>query len=176
MAEKMTRRTFMKSAAAAAIAVSLSGALAGCGGNDAPTYDEVNVGAFIAKVYDAKGSKTEQDDGTVTCHIKATAKLTYKGSDKGIAKHSSEFKAEMEGQRLNTTVVKNAFTVDTLVTNTRESTTDLTIVFPDVTAYEKFLNGATIILSIKIDGVSEGKLYLVKTEKEIVVVNTEPLG
>ena len=32
MAEKMTRRTFMKSAAAAAAAISLSGVLTGCGG------------------------------------------------------------------------------------------------------------------------------------------------
>lgn len=31
MAEKMTRRTFMKSAAAAAAAISLSGVLTGCG-------------------------------------------------------------------------------------------------------------------------------------------------
>ena len=34
MAEKMTRRTFIKGAAAAAVAVSLSGVLAGCGGDD----------------------------------------------------------------------------------------------------------------------------------------------
>ena len=33
MAEKMTRRTFMKSAAAAAAAISLSGVLVGCGGS-----------------------------------------------------------------------------------------------------------------------------------------------
>ena len=33
MAEKMTRRTFMKSAAAAAAAISLSGVLTGCGGS-----------------------------------------------------------------------------------------------------------------------------------------------
>ena len=35
MAEKMTRRTFMKSAAAAAAAISLSGVLTGCGGSSA---------------------------------------------------------------------------------------------------------------------------------------------
>ena len=34
MAEKMTRRTFIKGAAAAAVAVSLSGVLAGCSGDD----------------------------------------------------------------------------------------------------------------------------------------------
>ena len=41
MAEKMTRRTFMKSAAAAAAAISLSGVLAGCGGSGQLADDEV---------------------------------------------------------------------------------------------------------------------------------------
>ena len=40
MAEKMTRRTFMKSAAAAAAAISLSGVLTGCGGSG-PAQNEV---------------------------------------------------------------------------------------------------------------------------------------
>ena len=40
MAEKMTRRTFMKGAAAAAAAISLSGVLVGCGGGSAAA-DEV---------------------------------------------------------------------------------------------------------------------------------------
>ena len=44
MAEKMTRRTFMKSAAAAAAAISLSGVLVGCGGGSVAA-DEVKLGA-----------------------------------------------------------------------------------------------------------------------------------
>lgn len=47
MAEKMTRRTFMESAAAAAAAISLSGVLVGCGGGSAAT-DEVKLGAYEA--------------------------------------------------------------------------------------------------------------------------------
>ncbi len=53
MAEKMTRRTFMKSAAAAAAAISLSGVLTGCGGGLA--QDEVQIGAFTAKSLQCKG-------------------------------------------------------------------------------------------------------------------------
>ena len=49
MAEKMTRRTFMKSAAAAAAAISLSGVLAGCGGGSAAA-DEVKLGAYTVTV------------------------------------------------------------------------------------------------------------------------------
>lgn len=50
MAEKMTRRTFMKSAAVAAAAVSLSGVLVGCGGGSAAA-DEVKLGAYTVKLY-----------------------------------------------------------------------------------------------------------------------------
>ena len=46
MAEKMTRRTFMKSAAAAAAAISLSGVLTGCGGRGQLAVDEVQIGPF----------------------------------------------------------------------------------------------------------------------------------
>ena len=173
MANEITRRNFIKGAAAAAIAVSLSGVLTGCGGGT-PGHDEVSVGAFVAKVYDAEGQRIVKTDGTETCQIDAKAKLTYKGSDKGIGKHSSEFKATIGGQSLNTASSKNTFTIDTLVSNTRESTTDLTITFPDVETYQSFLDGTTVVLNIKIDGISENKLYLVMAEKKIVVVNTEP--
>ena len=46
MAEKMTRRTFMKSAAAAAAAISLSGVLTGCGSGQL-AEDEVQIGRRI---------------------------------------------------------------------------------------------------------------------------------
>ena len=49
MAEKMTRRTFMKSAAAAAAAISLSGVLTGCGGSGQLADDEVQIGPFTVK-------------------------------------------------------------------------------------------------------------------------------
>ena len=51
MAEKMTRRTFMKSAAAAAAAISLSGVLVGCGGSGQLADDEVQIGPFTVKVF-----------------------------------------------------------------------------------------------------------------------------
>ena len=54
MAEKMTRRTFMKSAAAAAAAISLSGVLVGCGGSGQLADDEVRRSdAFTVKVFGA---------------------------------------------------------------------------------------------------------------------------
>lgn len=50
MTTKMDRRTFLKGAAAAAAAVSLSGLLTGCGGGQLAD-NEVQIGPFIVKVY-----------------------------------------------------------------------------------------------------------------------------
>ena len=74
MAEKMTRRTFMKSAAAAAAAISLSGVLTGCGGGLA--QDEVQIGAFTAKVYNAKAFWVGGTGTNSSNYITATARLT----------------------------------------------------------------------------------------------------
>lgn len=49
MTTKMDRRTFLKGAAAAAAAVSLSGLLTGCGGGQLAD-NEVQIGPFIVKV------------------------------------------------------------------------------------------------------------------------------
>lgn len=51
MTTKMTRRTFLKGAAAAAAAVSLSGLLTGCGGDPELPDNEVQIGAYTVKVY-----------------------------------------------------------------------------------------------------------------------------
>lgn len=50
MTTKMTRRTFLKGAAAAAAAVSLSGLLTGCGG-DQLADNEVQLGVFNVSIY-----------------------------------------------------------------------------------------------------------------------------
>lgn len=57
MTTKMTRRTFLKGAAAAAAAVSLSGLLTGCGGDQELPDNAVQLGVFNATV---GGSKLTQ--------------------------------------------------------------------------------------------------------------------
>ena len=68
MAEKMTRRTFMKSAATAAAAISLSGVLVGCGGGSAAT-DEVKLGAYTVKLYSANTHADVQGTGASSYKI-----------------------------------------------------------------------------------------------------------
>ena len=74
MAEKMTRRTFMKSAAAAAAAISLSGVLTGCGGSGQLADDEVQIGPFTVKVFGARmwicGTESGTDKGAITGKVR----------------------------------------------------------------------------------------------------------
>ena len=51
MTTKMTRRTFLKGAAAAAAAVSLSGLLTGCGGDQELPDNAVQLGVFNVSIY-----------------------------------------------------------------------------------------------------------------------------
>lgn len=76
MAEKMTRRTFMESAAAAAAAISLSGVLVGCGGGSAAT-DEVKLGAYTVKLYSANTRAEEYGTGSSSYKITAKADITF---------------------------------------------------------------------------------------------------
>ena len=72
MTTKMTRRTFLKGAAAAAAAVSLSGLLTGCGGGQLAD-NEVQIGPFIVKVYGldvALGTASGNDKGAITGKVK----------------------------------------------------------------------------------------------------------
>ena len=73
MAEKMTRRTFMKSAAAAAAAISLSGVLTGCGGSGQLADDEVQIGPFTVKVFGLDvdlGTESGTDKGAITGKVR----------------------------------------------------------------------------------------------------------
>ena len=93
MAETMTRRTFLKSAAAAAVAVSLSGVLAGCKDNGS-TVGEFRVYFTDAPVF---GWLNSNNYGFVTL------KIGIKGVQNGVTfskKYSDVFSAEVNGKKL----------------------------------------------------------------------------
>ena len=75
MAEKMTRRAFIKGTAAVAAAVSMSGILAGCGGGQA--QDEVKLGAYSVKLYSANTRAEEYGTGSSSYKITAKADITF---------------------------------------------------------------------------------------------------
>jgi hypothetical protein len=74
MANEITRRNFIKGAAAAAIAVSLSGVLTGCGGQ---AVNEVKLGAYVVKLYNANTRATSQGTGENTYSVTAKAKISH---------------------------------------------------------------------------------------------------
>ena len=180
MAEKMTRRTFMKSAAAAAAAVSLSGILAGCGGSSGLAQNEVRVGAFIVAVYDVKGNV----GGTVlgsgsNGSITATVKLTYSSSGKGFVEYPYEgmFTAKVKENQLKTLKPTSGKlqASNALGSYKKENITQLELQFNNNESSGAFLDGAPVELTIKIDNV-KGMLYLTRVENRIVVTNTKPVG
>jgi len=174
MAEKMTRRTFMKSAAAAAVAVSLSGVLAGCG-ESGLGQDEVQAGEFVVKVYDAKGSRITDTDETETCQITAKVRMTYKGNSTGITEYKTRFGGSVGNTPLTVSASSNSFIINTTpVASNREGNADLVMTFPSAEAYEEFLNGMTVVVTVAIGLNPEAKLYLTKSGKNVVVTNTMP--
>ena len=178
MAEKMTRRTFMKSAAAAAAAVSLSGILAGCGGGN-PVYDQVQVGPFIVKVYDAKSSLVSSSDGTNVGELNAKVKMTYNSKGSGTVTYSYDgmFAGKVGEHNLETRKPIGQFSTSNwpfLSAFMKENTTDLKLSFPDTDTYKEFMDGTPLELAINIDNAS-GTLYLVKSGLNIVVSYVKPV-
>ena len=180
MAEKMTRRTFMKSAAAAAAAaaVSLSGVLDGCGGGN-PVYDQVQVGPFTVKVYDAKSSFVSSSDGTNAGELNAKVKMTYNSKGSGTVTYSYDgmFAGKVGEHDLGTLKPKGQFSTSNwpiLSTFMKEKTTDLKLSFPDADTYNEFMDGTPLELAINIDNAS-GTLYLVKSGLNIVVSYVKPV-
>ena len=180
MAEKMTRRTFMKSAAAAAAAISLSGVLAGCGSSSGLAQNEVRVGAFIVAVYDVKGNV----GGTVlgsgsNGSITATVKLTYSSSGKGFVDYPYEgmFTAKVKENQLKTLKPTSGKlqASNALGPYKKENITQLELQFNNNESSGAFLDGAPVELTIKVDN-AKGMLYLTRVENRIVVTNTKPVG
>lgn len=73
MTTKMDRRTFLKGAAAAAAAVSLSGLLTGCGGDQELPDNAVQLGVFNVSIYGLnvdQGTELGGDAGAITGTVK----------------------------------------------------------------------------------------------------------
>ncbi len=142
MAEKMTRRTFMKSAAAAAAAISLSGVLTGCGGSGQLADDEVQIGPFTVKVFGLDvdlGTESGTDKGAITGKVR----LRYDaggGSWQG-GQYGDMFQASVgEAKLKQVSPVGTFFVSDTLLGKpfaTEEK--DLRLNFPDAEIKEAYL-------------------------------------
>lgn len=181
MAEKMTRRTFMKSAAAAAAAISLSGVLVGCGGSG-PAQNEVRVGAFTAKVYNAKAFWVGGTGTNSSNYITATARLTLdtKNSTFVSQQYQGMFVGTIGDSALSTNAPNGS---DSLVASNmpvlsaflRKTEVKLKLSFAEEKDFVAFKNGTPVKLTITINN-TPGYLYLYWNGEQngLVVTNAAP--
>lgn len=165
MTTKMDRRTFLKGAAAAAAAVSLSGLLTGCGGGQLAD-NEVQIGPFIVKVYGLDvnlGTVSGNNKGAITGKVK----LRYDagGSSWQGGSYNNMFKAVVVDANLTQVAPTGPFFVsDALVGKpfaTEEK--DLKLSFPTDEARQNFLDGKPAVMTITINNIT-GVLFLMKRD------------
>ena len=177
MAEKMTRRTFMKSAAAAAAAVSLSGILAGCGGGQA--QDEVKLGAYTVKLYSANTHAEEYGTGGSSYKITAKADITFNknaGSTFQELSCAGMFTGKIDTVSLNTAKPTGKLTMTNFAVLNwfmSKATVEVEMTIPTKEAYEKIAAGTPVEITVKLNNV-EGKLYIVQKDQTFLVLNTNP--
>ena len=176
MTTKMTRRTFLKGAAAAAAAVSLSGLLTGCGGGQLAD-NEVQIGAYTVKVYGL-----DVDQGTEMNKAGAIlGKVKLQFSDGGgnwqTMKYDGMFSATVNECTLTQVAPTGRFIVTDSMGGKLHSTVEqeLRLSFPNEGWRYQYQNGAMAVLTIKINGMT-GTLYLVKRGNGYVATKIKPMN
>ena len=164
MTTKMTRRTFLKGAAAAAAAVSLSGLLTGCGDQELPD-NAVQLGVFNVSIYGLnvdQGTELGGDAGAIT----GTVKIRFSDS-RGM------FNATVGGSNLTQVAPTGTLVVSDALLGKPFATKEVTLKlsFPDVATREAYQSGKPAYLTITING-KTGVLYLVKRGDGYVATKT----
>lgn len=172
MTTKMTRRTFLKGAAAAAAAVSLSGLLTGCGG-DQLADNEVQIGAYTVKVYglDVDQGTEMNKAGAITGTVKI--RFSDSGSSTQAVPYRGMFNATVGGSNLNQVAPTGTLVVSDALLGKPFATKEVTLKlsFPDVATREAYQSGKPAYLTITINNIT-GVLYLVKRGDGYVATKT----
>lgn len=173
MTTKMTRRTFLKGAAAAAAAVSLSGLLTGCGG-DQLADNEVQLGVFNVSVYGLnvdQGAELGGDAGAITGTVKI--RFSDSGSSTQAVPYRGMFNATVGGSNLNQVAPTGTLLVSDALLGKPFATKEVTLKlsFPDVATRDAYQGGKPAYLTITINNIT-GVLYLVKRDGRYVATKT----
>lgn len=177
MTTKMTRRTFLKGAAAAAAAVSLSGLLTGCGG-DQLADNEVQLGVFNVSIYGLnvdQGTELGGDAGAITGTVKI--RFSDSGSSMQAVPYQGMFNATVSGSKLTQVAPTGRLVVSDALLGKPFATKEVTLKlsFPDVATREAYQNGKPAYLTITINGIP-GVLYLVKRDGRYVATKIKPMN
>lgn len=175
MTTKMTRRTFLKGAAAAAVAVSLSGLLTGCGGGGQELPDnEVQLGVFNVSIYGLnvdQGAELGGDAGAITGTVKI--RFSDSGSSMQAVPYRGMFNATVGSSNLNQVAPTGTLVVSDALLGKPFATKEVTLKlsFPDVATREAYQSGKPAYLTITINNIT-GVLYLVKRGDGYVATKT----
>lgn len=178
MAEKMTRRTFMKSAAVAAAAISLSGVLTGCGGGSVAA-DEVKLGAYTVKLYSANTHAEVQGTGASSYKITAKADITFDKNAGGTFQElpcTGMFTGKVDTVSLKTDKPTGNLKMSNFAFLNwfmSKATVEVEMTIPTKEDYEKIAAGTPVEITVKLNNV-EGKLYIVQKDQTFLVLNTDP--
>lgn len=174
MAMKMDRRAFLKTSAAMAVAVSMTGLLGGCGDSNALAPNEVRVGQYRVSIHDLDidydGSELEGLKKT----LKAKVTLKFEGGqdDFQATGYAGMFKGSINGEELETLspvsgkLIASNFAWGTLFGKT---TVDLKMDFKTDEALEAYRGGTPVELTIKIAGVT-ATMYLLRQDGKYIAL------
>lgn len=174
MAMKMNRRAFLKTSAAVAVAVSMTGLLGGCSDSNALAPNEVRVGQYRISINDLNidYSGSELEGLKKTLKAKVTLKFEGGSNDFQATGYAGMFKGSINGEELETLspvsgqLVSTNFAWGTLFGKT---TVDLKMDFKTAEALEAYRSGTPVELTIKIAGVT-ATMYLLKQDGKYIAL------
>ena len=148
MTIKMTRRTFLKGAAAAAAAVSLSGLLTGCGDQELPD-NEIQIGAYTVKVYDLDVDQGTEMNKAGAILGKVKLRFADGGGNWQTMRYDGMFSATVNGCNLTQVAPTGRFTVTDSMGGKLHSTVEqeLRLSFPNEGWRYQYQNGAVAVLT-----------------------------
>ena len=177
MTTKMTRRTFLKGAAAAAAAVSLSGLLTGCGGDQELPDNAVQLGVFNVSIYGLNVDQGAEMNKAGAILGKVKLRFADGGGNWQTMRYDGMFNATVKGCNLTQVAPTGRFTVTDSMGGKLHSTVEqeLRLSFPNEGWRYQYQNGAVAVLNITINGMT-GTLYLVKRGNVYVATKIKPMN
>ena len=173
MAMKMDRRAFLKTSAAVAVAVSMTGLLGGCSDSNTLAPNEVRVGQYLISIYDLDIGINGTESAGLKKSLKAKVTLKFEGSasDFQTTDYAGMFKGSINGEELETVapvgrLISTNFLWGTLF---GRHTEDLKMDFKTDEALEAYKSGTPVELTIKIFG-NTATMYLVKQNGKYVAL------
>ena len=156
MTTKMDRRTFLKGAAAAAAAVSLSGLLTGCGGDQELPDNAVQLGVFNVSIYGLnvdQGTELGGDAGAITGTVKI--RFSDSGSSMQAVPYQGMFNATVSGSKLTQVAPTGRLVVSDALLGKPFATKEVTLKlsFPDEDTRKAYQSGKPAYLTITINGI-----------------------